>query len=76
VYRKTIDALGRTLAEAAAACDLVLDDAPAVPFWVWDSLIGLSDDLLHGGAAQGGVQSHQLVEFATAAIQRGIVTPA
>ncbi|WP_169736796.1 TetR/AcrR family transcriptional regulator [Pseudonocardia spinosispora] len=76
VYRKTIDALGRTLAEAAAASDQVLLDAPAVPFWVWDSLIGLSDDLLHGGAAQGGVRSEELIEFATTAIQRSIVVPA
>lgn len=75
VYQKTIDALGRTLAEAAAASDQELDDAPAVSFWVWDSLIGLSDDLLHGGAAQGGVRSRQLIDFATAAIARGIVAP-
>lgn len=75
VYRRTIQALARALTETAAANGQALVDDPAVAFWVWDSLIGLADDLLHGGAAQGKVRSKRLVEFATAAIERGIVTP-
>jgi AcrR family transcriptional regulator len=75
VYRRTIQALARALTEAAAANGQALVHDPAVAFWVWDSLIGLADDLLHGGAAQGRVRSKRLVEFATAAIERGIVAP-
>ena len=75
VYRRTIQALARALTETAAANGQALVDDPAAAFWVWDSLIGLADDLLHGGAAQGKVRSKRLVEFATAAIERGIVTP-
>ncbi|HEV7788189.1 MAG TPA: TetR/AcrR family transcriptional regulator [Pseudonocardia sp.] len=73
VYRRTIQALARTLTEAAEANGQTLVGDPAVAFWVWDSLIGLADDLLHGGAAQGKVRSKRLVEFATAAIERGII---
>ncbi|MDT7672186.1 MAG: hypothetical protein QOD82_88, partial [Pseudonocardiales bacterium] len=47
VYRRTIQALARALTETAAANGQALVDDPAVAFWVWDSLIGLADDLLH-----------------------------
>jgi AcrR family transcriptional regulator len=73
VYRRTIQALARALTETAQAHGQVLLDDPAVPFWVWDSLIGLADDLLHGGAQQGRVRPKRLVEFGTSAIERGIV---
>jgi AcrR family transcriptional regulator len=74
-YRRTIQALARALAETARANGQVLLDDPALPFWVWDSLIGLADDLLHGGAPQGRVRPRRLVEFGTAAIERGILAP-
>jgi|SRR5882757_2807782 AcrR family transcriptional regulator len=74
-YRRTIQALARALAETARANGQVVLDDPALPFWVWDSLIGLADDLLHGGAPQGRVRPRRLVEFGTAAIERGILAP-
>jgi AcrR family transcriptional regulator len=72
-YRRTIDALARTLAETARACGQTLVDDAALPHWVWDSLIGLADDLLHQGSRTSRVRPAQLIAFATAAIERGIV---
>lgn len=73
VYRKTIDALGSTLTETAQASGQTLIDDPALPHWVWDSLIGLADDLLLQGARTSRVKPAHLIEFATGAIERGIV---
>jgi len=73
VYRKTINALAGTLAETAQTRGQSLIDDPALPHWVWDSLIGLADDLLHQGSRTSRVRPAQLIAFATAAIERGIV---
>lgn len=73
-YRKTIKALGKALAEAAAASGQTLIDDPALPHWVWDSLIGLADDLLLQGARSNRVKPAHLIEFATAAIERGVIS--
>ncbi|WP_053732711.1 TetR/AcrR family transcriptional regulator [Nocardia sp. NRRL S-836] len=75
VYRKTIKALGQALAETAEACGQVLIDDPALPHWVWDSLIGLADDLLLQGARTSRVKPAHLIEFAAGAIERGVVRP-
>jgi AcrR family transcriptional regulator len=74
-YRKTIDALARTLTETAQACGQVLVDDAALPHWVWDSLIGLADDLLLQGSRTSRIRPAHLISFATAAIERGIVEP-
>jgi hypothetical protein len=42
-------------------------------YWVWDSLIGLADDIVHGGSLQARISTARLVDFATEAIERGIV---
>lgn len=75
VYRKTIDALARALAETARACGQTLVDDPALPHWVWDSLIGLADDLLLQGSRTSRIPPAHLIAFATGAIERGIVRP-
>jgi AcrR family transcriptional regulator len=72
-YRKTIKELARALQETAQACGHTLIDDPALPHWVWDSLIGLADDLLLQGARSNRVKPAHLVEFAAGAIERGIV---
>jgi AcrR family transcriptional regulator len=69
VFRRTIRSLDRALRQTATAP--LLDD-PAMPHWVWDTLIGVADDLQHGGAAQGRVARKALVDFATGAIERAI----
>ncbi|SDP39757.1 DNA-binding transcriptional regulator, AcrR family [Lentzea jiangxiensis] len=71
-YRKTLKALAKALRETAEASGQTLLDDPALPHWVWDSLIGLADDLLLQGARINRVKPAQLVEFATGAIERGI----
>ncbi|MFD4675719.1 TetR/AcrR family transcriptional regulator [Lentzea sp. NPDC058450] len=71
-YRKTLKALAKTLAETAEATGRELVDDPALPHWVWDSLIGLADDLLLQGARINRVKPAHLIEFATQAIERGI----
>jgi hypothetical protein len=43
-------------------------------YWVWDSLIGVADDLVHGGSRQARISADRLVAFATEAIERGIVS--
>lgn len=73
VYRKTIKALAQALGETAAACGQELIDDPALPHWVWDSLIGLADDLLLQGSRTSRVKPAHLIEFATGAIERGVV---
>lgn len=75
VYGQTLQALAAALRETAEACGQTLVDDPALPHWVWDALIGIADDLLLGGSRQSGVRPERLVEFATAAIERGIVVP-
>jgi AcrR family transcriptional regulator len=75
VYRKTIAALAQALAEAASACGQTLIDDPALPHWVWDSLIGLADDLLLQGSRTSRVKPAHLISFATGAIERGILRP-
>lgn len=72
-YRKTIDALALALAETAQTCGQVLVDDAALPHWVWDSLIGLADDLLLQGSRTSRIRPAHLIAFATAAIERGIV---
>ncbi|WP_028926558.1 TetR/AcrR family transcriptional regulator [Pseudonocardia acaciae] len=73
VYRRTIHALDNALRETAAARGQALVDNPALAHWVWDSLIGVADDLLHTGSRQNHVQPQQLVNFAAEAIERGIL---
>lgn len=72
-YRKTLKVLAKALRETAEASGQRLIDDPALPHWVWDSLIGLADDLLLQGARINRVKPAQLVEFATGAIERGII---
>jgi AcrR family transcriptional regulator len=72
VFRRTIRSLDRALRETAASHGRELIDEPAMPHWVWDTLIGVADDLLHGGSVQGKVAPKALVEFATTAIERAI----
>jgi AcrR family transcriptional regulator len=74
-YRKTLKALAKALRETAEACGQRLIDDPALPHWVWDSLIGLADDLLLQGARINRVKPAQLVAFATGAIERGVIAP-
>jgi AcrR family transcriptional regulator len=73
VFRKMARALERALKETATAAGQTLVDHPAMAYWVWDSLIGLADDLVHGGSLQARISTGRLVEFATEAIERGIV---
>lgn len=73
-YRKTIKALAKALDETAAASGQTLIDDPALPHWVWDSLIGLADDLLLQGARTNRVKPAHLIEFATGAIERGVIS--
>ncbi len=72
-YRKTIKALAKALAETAERSGQELIDDPALPHWVWDSLIGLADDLLLQGARSNRVKPAHLVDFACRAIERGII---
>ncbi|GHH54090.1 TetR/AcrR family transcriptional regulator [Lentzea cavernae] len=72
-YRKTLKALAKALKETAEVSGQRLLDDPALPHWVWDSLIGLADDLLLQGARINRVKPAQLVAFATGAIERGII---
>ncbi|MDV6011680.1 TetR/AcrR family transcriptional regulator [Haloechinothrix sp. LS1_15] len=72
-YQDTLRALADALREAAEASGQQLVDDPALPHWVWDSLIGLADDLLLGGARQNNISRRRLIEFASNAIERGIV---
>jgi AcrR family transcriptional regulator len=73
-YRKTIKALAKALDETAEASGQTLIDDPALPHWVWDSLIGLADDLLLQGARTNRVKPAHLIEFATGAIERGVIS--
>jgi AcrR family transcriptional regulator len=73
VFRRVIRALDRALRETAAANNQRIVDDPALPHWVWDALIGVADDLLHGGSVQGRVPPNRLVVFATSAIERSVV---
>lgn len=73
-YRETIKALAKALAETAEASGQTLIDDPALPHWVWDSLIGLADDLLLQGARTNRVKPAHLIEFATGAIERGVIS--
>ncbi|MGW6934552.1 TetR/AcrR family transcriptional regulator [Lentzea sp. NPDC054927] len=73
-YRKTIKALAKALHETAEASGQALIDDPALPHWVWDSLIGLADDLLLQGARTNRVKPAQLIAFATGAIERGVIS--
>ncbi|MDT7786674.1 MAG: hypothetical protein QOF58_5093 [Pseudonocardiales bacterium] len=73
-YRKTIKALAKALAETAEASGQELIDDPALPHWVWDSLIGLADDLLLQGARTNRVKPAHLIEFAAGAIERGVIS--
>jgi AcrR family transcriptional regulator len=73
VFRKMARALERALRETATASGQTLVDHPAMAYWVWDTLIGLADDIVHGGSLQARISTNRLVEFATEAIERGIV---
>jgi AcrR family transcriptional regulator len=73
VFRRMARSLERALREAAAASGQTLVDHPAMAYWVWDSLIGLADDIVHGGSLQARISAGRLVDFATEAIERGIV---
>jgi AcrR family transcriptional regulator len=73
VFRGMATSLERALRETAAAEGRTLADHPAMAYWVWDSLIGLADDLVHGGSRQARIPTANLVEFATQAIERGIL---
>jgi AcrR family transcriptional regulator len=73
VFRGMAKSLEQALRETAAATGQTLADHPAMAYWVWDSLIGLADDLVHGGSRQARIPTAELVKFATEAIERGIV---
>lgn len=73
VFRGMARALDRALRETAAATGRTLVDHPAMAYWVWDSLIGVADDLVHGGSRQARIPAADLVKFATEAIERGIL---
>lgn len=73
VFRRTMRALERALRETAGAAGRRVVEDPALPHWVWDALIGLADDLLHGASLQTRVSPERLVAFATGAIERGIL---
>jgi AcrR family transcriptional regulator len=73
VFRRMARALERALSETAAASGQTLVDHPAMAYWVWDSMIGLADDIVHGGSLQARISTTRLVDFATEAIERGIV---
>jgi AcrR family transcriptional regulator len=73
VFRRMARALERALGETAAASGQTLVDHPAMAYWVWDSMIGLADDIVHGGSLQARISTARLVDFATEAIERGIV---
>lgn len=73
VFRRMARALERALRETAAASGQTLVDHPAMAYWVWDSMIGLADDIVHGGSLQARISTARLVDFATEAIERGIV---
>jgi AcrR family transcriptional regulator len=73
VFRRMARALERALRETAVASGQTLVDHPAMAYWVWDSLIGLADDIVHGGSLQARISTARLVDFATEAIERGIV---
>lgn len=73
VFRRMARSLERALREAAAASGQTLVDHPVMAYWVWDSLIGLADDIVHGGSLQARISAGRLVDFATEAIERGIV---
>ncbi len=73
VFRGMARSLERALRETAAAAGQTLVEHPALPYWVWDSLIGVADDLVHGGSLQARISADNLVAFATATIARGIV---
>ena len=76
VFRKMARSLERALREAAATAGQTLVDHPAMAYWVWDSLIGLADDIVHGGSLQARISAARLVDFAPEAIERGIVATA
>jgi AcrR family transcriptional regulator len=73
VFRGMARSLERALREAAATSGQTLVDHPVMAYWVWDSLIGLADDIVHGGSLQARISAGRLVDFATEAIERGIV---
>jgi AcrR family transcriptional regulator len=73
VFRRMARSLDRALRETAAASGQLLVDHPAMPYWVWDSLIGVADDLVQGGSLQAGISLDRLVAFAAEAIERSIV---
>ncbi|HEV2777849.1 MAG TPA: helix-turn-helix domain-containing protein [Actinophytocola sp.] len=73
VFRRTLRALDRAVRETAAAAGTSVIEDPALPHWVWDALIGVADDLLHGASTQTRVSPERLVEFATTAIERSIL---
>ena len=73
VYLRTVGALAAALRDTAAARGQTLREDPALAHWVWDSLIGVADDLLHTGAQQNRITPEQLVRFATEAIERAIL---
>ncbi|TDV54971.1 TetR family transcriptional regulator [Actinophytocola oryzae] len=73
VFRRMARALERALHETAAASGQTLVDHPATAYWVWDSLIGLADDIVHGGSLQARISAARMVDFATETIERGIV---
>jgi AcrR family transcriptional regulator len=73
VFRQMARSLERALRETAAAAGQTLVDHPAMAYWVWDSMIGLADDIVHGGSLQARISTARLVDFATEAIERGIV---
>jgi AcrR family transcriptional regulator len=73
VFRRMAKSLEAALRETAAAEGRTLAAHPAMAYWVWDSLIGVADDLVHGGSRQARIPTANLIQFATEAIERGIV---
>jgi AcrR family transcriptional regulator len=72
-WRAMLAALRTALDEAAAHERLVLREDPSLVPFVWGSLMGLADDLVHGWSQTVGLESEDLIAFTIDAVARGIV---
>ena len=72
-WRAMLGALRAALEEAAGQEGLVLREDPSLVPYVWGSLMGLADDLVHGWSQTAGLDSNDLIAFTIEAVARGIV---